>query len=58
MWVPAKRESRRNAKEAAKVPASARGRRNSFAPIAEDDDMEVGDVEEEEMDAVFVRQEC
>ena len=63
MWVPAKKETRKGAngaRDARKGPSShaRKSINNSFAPIAEDDEMEVGEIEEEEMEAVFVRQEC
>ena len=60
MWVPAKQEARKVAKDARKSPnASAKNTRNSFAPLSNDDEMEVGDVDDDDqVEAVFVRQEC
>ena len=71
MWVPAKRDVRKTATGTADAngTASRQGARrangtasrqgNTFQPIAEDDNMDLGEVDEDEQcQAVFVRQEC
>ena len=59
MWVPAKKEVRRpaNANRQSAKKASGTTCANKFQPIAEDDAMDVGGVEDG-YEAVFVRQEC
>ena len=58
MWVPAKKDVRKAAKDNRKSTGASHGNnKNSFAPLS-NDDMEVGDVNEDEVEAVFVRQEC
>jgi hypothetical protein len=64
MWVPAKKDARKNANQANGArkaqEQTARRNKNHFQPIAEDDDMEVGEIEDDDnqCEAVFVRQAC
>jgi hypothetical protein len=64
MWVPAKKDARKNANQASGArkaqEQTARRNKNHFQPIAEDDDMEVGEIEDDDnqCEAVFVRQAC
>ena len=54
MWVPAKREDKRSATgKTAKNTAN----RNQYQPL-DDDNMDVGAVDDDRRDAVFTRQEC
>ena len=58
MWVPAKREVRKAAKDNRRSASANNGsNKNSFAPLS-NDDMEIGDVDDDQVEAVFVRQEC
>ena len=57
MWVPAKKEARKVAKDSRKSTSANNSHKNSFAPLS-NDDMEVGDVDDDQVEAVSVRQEC
>ena len=66
MCVPAKRDGRKGANAAAnasgnvKRPGAGRNSNtgNRFQPLTEEEDMEIGGIDDDRCQAVFVRQEC